>query len=120
MREHSKPETPNFAPPVTTQYCRACDQRMNIIYSYIGATQIGAMMEPLSPCAFYCDNRQCVHFGYLTTRGLPPKFPADRCRVCGWTLAASIAEGCVPGNCSRRPAPERRADEGYRAEATGA
>lgn len=44
-------------------------------------------------------------------------WPADRCRVCGWTLAASAKEGCVDGNCSLRPAPTgpdgkaRRADD---------
>ena len=27
----------------------------------------------------------------------------NRCEVCGWPLAASASEGCVPGNCSYRP-----------------
>jgi hypothetical protein len=26
-----------------------------------------------------------------------------RCPVCDWPLAATVAEGCVPGNCSYRP-----------------
>jgi hypothetical protein len=26
-----------------------------------------------------------------------------RCEVCDWPLAATAAEGCVPGNCSYRP-----------------
>jgi hypothetical protein len=26
-----------------------------------------------------------------------------RCIICGWTLAATKNEGCVPGNCSYRP-----------------
>lgn len=35
----------------------------------------------------------------------------DRCRICGWPLAASRDEGCAPGDCSMRPSPARRADE---------
>jgi len=31
--------------------------------------------------------------------------PIERCPVCNWPMAASLAEGCVPGNCSQRPAP---------------
>lgn len=31
----------------------------------------------------------------------------DRCAVCGWTLATSAEAGCVRGNCSMRPRPER-------------
>ena len=31
--------------------------------------------------------------------------PEDRCQVCGWPLAATMEEGCVPGNCSMRPKP---------------
>lgn len=38
-------------------------------------------------------------------------FPADRCRICGWTLKESIVEGCTAESCSLRPAPTRRADE---------
>lgn len=34
-----------------------------------------------------------------------------RCRVCGWPVAGIAALGCLPGNCSQRPAPARRADE---------
>jgi len=26
-----------------------------------------------------------------------------RCSVCGWPMAATVQEGCVPGNCSYRP-----------------
>lgn len=26
-----------------------------------------------------------------------------RCRICGWTLAADRANGCVDGDCSYRP-----------------
>lgn len=40
-----------------------------------------------------------------------------RCRVCGWPLAESADRGCVPGNCSQRPAPAVRADAGYEADA---
>lgn len=36
-----------------------------------------------------------------------------RCRVCGWPLAESVDKGCVPGNCSQRPLPKERADQGY-------
>lgn len=37
-----------------------------------------------------------------------------RCRVCGWPLAESADKGCVPGNCSQRPAPATRADAAER------
>ena len=30
-----------------------------------------------------------------------------RCALCGWTLAATAKEGCVRGNCSLRPLPDR-------------
>lgn len=33
-----------------------------------------------------------------------------RCRICGWPLAKTRDEGCVPGDCSMRPRPTRRAD----------
>lgn len=26
-----------------------------------------------------------------------------RCPVCDWPMAATVQEGCVPGNCSYRP-----------------
>lgn len=29
----------------------------------------------------------------------------NRCAVCGWTLAATMRDGCVRGNCSMRPRP---------------
>lgn len=31
----------------------------------------------------------------------------SRCAVCAWPLAESAKEGCVRGNCSERPRPER-------------
>lgn len=31
-----------------------------------------------------------------------------RCDRCGWPLAGSVKDGCTPGNCSRRPLPEKR------------
>jgi hypothetical protein len=31
----------------------------------------------------------------------------ERCEVCGWPLADSVANGCVPGNCSMRPRPKK-------------
>lgn len=31
----------------------------------------------------------------------------NRCAVCGWPLADSVEKGCVRGNCSYRPRPER-------------
>lgn len=49
------------------------------------------------------------------TRPLPP-WPADRCRICGWPLAATVQEGCVLSNCSQRPVPDRRADHGFAPE----
>ena len=36
---------------------------------------------------------------------LPP-CPSDRCHVCGWPLAPGPREGCVRGNCARRPVPD--------------
>jgi hypothetical protein len=48
-----------------------------------------------------------VHPGSL------PQFPADRCRVCRWPLVENIKDGCTKESCSQRPAPSRRADEGY-------
>jgi hypothetical protein len=30
-------------------------------------------------------------------------YPAHQCQICGWPLAASWEEGCVPRNCSYRP-----------------
>lgn len=30
-----------------------------------------------------------------------------RCAVCGWTLAERPEQGCVRGNCSQRPLPDR-------------
>ena len=29
--------------------------------------------------------------------------PENRCVLCGWTLAGSLGDGCVPGNCAYRP-----------------
>ncbi len=34
---------------------------------------------------------------------LPAAALPDRCEVCGYALAASLEDGCVPGNCSYRP-----------------
>ena len=34
----------------------------------------------------------------------PPDYGPNRCEVCGWTLARTAEDGCVPGNCSYRPA----------------
>ena len=31
----------------------------------------------------------------------------SRCAVCGWSIYASRAEGCVRGDCSWRPLPKR-------------
>ncbi len=39
------------------------------------------------------------------------KWDESRCRVCGWPLYATLALGCVAGNCSLRPRPARMADE---------
>lgn len=37
-------------------------------------------------------------------------FPRDpeRCEHCGWPLYENVEEGCVEGNCSMRPMPEKR------------
>ncbi|HEY7767369.1 hypothetical protein [Longimicrobium sp.] len=40
----------------------------------------------------------------MAKRTIIPGSEADRCPVCGWTLAATRSEGCVPGDCSYRPA----------------
>lgn len=40
-----------------------------------------------------------------------PEWPADRCRICGWTLAGSLDDGCTAESCSLRPLPSRRADD---------
>jgi hypothetical protein len=43
------------------------------------------------------------------------------CAVCGWTLADNADKGCVRGNCSMRPLPERAyAPERANAEYGGA
>jgi hypothetical protein len=34
----------------------------------------------------------------------------SRCPVCGSSLSGAVELGCVEGNCSMRPSPERRAD----------
>jgi hypothetical protein len=34
----------------------------------------------------------------------------NRCAVCGWTLVADREHGCVRGDCSMRPRPERLFD----------
>jgi hypothetical protein len=31
----------------------------------------------------------------------------SRCAVCGWPLVMSLEDGCIRGNCSMRPRPER-------------
>ena len=38
------------------------------------------------------------------------KWVDSRCRVCGWPIADRIEHGCIPGNCSQRPLPEKNAD----------
>lgn len=37
----------------------------------------------------------------------------SRCRICGWPIGSlfDASKGCIPGNCSMRPAPAVRADE---------
>jgi hypothetical protein len=32
----------------------------------------------------------------------------QRCPICNWPMASSVKEGCVPGNCSQRPAAPLR------------
>src|SRR4051812_26928736 len=31
---------------------------------------------------------------------------ANRCAICGWTLAETRKDGCRPGDCSLRPSPD--------------
>lgn len=35
-----------------------------------------------------------------------------RCAACGWPYAADASTGCVRGNCSQRPYPDRLYDPG--------
>jgi hypothetical protein len=59
---------------------------------------------------------QAVQLGMKAAPGVrpvrtAPSYGPGRCEVCGWTLAKSIDEGCIPGNCSYRPddhSPEGR------------
>ena len=39
-----------------------------------------------------------------------PRREVTDCLRCGWPLARSPSEGCVPGNCSQRPLPEQRGE----------
>jgi len=52
---------------------------------------------------------------YLSAHPAPkapekPVLDPNRCAVCGWPLAALMDKGCVRGNCSMRPRPERLYD----------
>lgn len=38
------------------------------------------------------------------------KWDEKRCPICGWSFASHRNTGCVPGDCSQRPAPKIRAD----------
>lgn len=49
------------------------------------------------------------------TRG--PHGETARCTRCNWPLVASARDGCVPGNCSYRPAVAEREDARLRAAA---
>ena len=46
------------------------------------------------------------------------KWPDDRCPICGWKYEVSVDKGCVPDNCSLRPAPEIRECDKYGAYST--
>ncbi len=42
---------------------------------------------------------------------------SNRCACCGWPLVEVVAKGCVRGNCSMRPMPDRMYDaERYQKE----
>lgn len=45
-----------------------------------------------------------------TTEPAPPETDPSRCAVCAWPLVDSAENGCVRGNCSQRPKPERLYD----------
>ena len=79
---------------------------------FFGSEHIGSGAIADSEAAFYQARSRFARVPLVEV--CLPEFPKDRCRVCGWPLAASAAEGCVPGNCSMRPAPAVRADFGYR------
>ena len=49
---------------------------------------------------------ECERSGKLANfKSKPPASVDGRCEICDRPLAKSIEEGCVPGNCSYRPAP---------------
>ena len=37
----------------------------------------------------------------------PMQLDPERCAICAWPLKATVAEGCVRGNCSMRPTPAK-------------
>jgi len=52
----------------------------------------------------FCQMARLLHFLGDLPR-LPERNP--RCFICGWPYAADESQGCVPGNCSYRPAGSR-------------
>lgn len=58
----------------------------------------------------FWHERGTNHIRYCASNPQPRAWDESRCRVCGWPLAASADQGCVPGNCSMRPLPKERAD----------
>lgn len=65
-----------------------------------------------------CDSaRLAAHFGRLVlgeTEIVPGLKSIQRaednitwCAICGWPLQTSVYRGCVRGNCSQRPVPNR-------------
>jgi hypothetical protein len=64
--------------------------------------------------AKFCDDQGWDHTADLIRDGewrpkpAPPPDATPRCDVCQWPLSASADQGCVPGNCSYRPAQPRR------------
>jgi len=49
-------------------------------------------------------------FGCVLHSSNLPRNHCNRCDRCGFELSASRSEGCVAGDCSMRPLPERRTE----------
>lgn len=47
----------------------------------------------------------------VATKVMGWEWDETRCRVCGWPLAGTVAQGCTEENCSMRPVPRYRVDE---------
>ena len=73
------------------------------------AVELAGQIDPI----FYMHESGRVECVYP-----PSKVEKDdaRCAICGWPLATRLEDGCIRGNCSRRPPPDRfyDAERAYR------